>query len=525
MKIKLINVVRLERYTFPPYALGLLNTHLKKKNVDTELFDLDIIVKTFNSKRNNKIDLNYLRKKLWNIPEYLRNKDEDPYLEEQIDRILSLLPIKSNEILAFHIPHTEINFSLLLAKRLREKKHNPIIMGGIEIKRKSEEHLKDLISKLKIDYIDYFVIGEAYTFLNKLLNNELPLFSKTPIISSEKKELSNADWSVPEFNKSHIKLYKVRPEKAKFFFPELPTTVLEKFNELKGAKTPLVIPYRFQFGCNNNCAYCGYNKKPQKLPADKAFTDIEYLNKKYKTNNFYFLNTNIAFEKEHNTKLLPRLKDEFNIKWSDTANINMVTPETIKKFAKSGCIELFMGIATASKKLHNYVGRAPKNNPIRHFSDCFKAADKRGIWTVTDFIFGLPYETNEDIAQTRDFLLDNKKYINGILANRFIMMKGSPFAKNPLKYALRLHHHKSSVDNIRNNPEILKENFGGLEFDELHGLNSRDRQKKTQITSPYFNNLIKKEFPQNIYTWYPIFMLYNNFDSKKDIKKFLSPTK
>ena len=523
MNIRLINIPRLYRYTFPPYGLGVINSYLKKLGLDSDIFDLDIVIKDQNSKKTlSSIDLEYIKKNIWNFPDFLKEESHDQYLNEQFDKMVSLLKIRDNEILAFHVPHKEIYLSLFLAKKIKQAKTCSIILGGLEIKRKSHEHIGQLTRELNIDYVDHFVTGDPYSFFDKLSSNEIRIFNKQPEISDHEKKDPDLDWQLPEFNKEHLDLYRPRPDRLKYFFGEMNQELIDRLGGLKGAKRPLVMPYKFQFGCNNRCAYCGFGKEPQKLPVDRVMSDIQYLKKKYNSSNFYFLNTNIATEKRYTENLIQRLQSEHDIQWSDTANLNMVNPKMIENFSKSGCIEIFMGFATASQKLHNYVGRGPNNNHLEHFSKCFKATDDNGIWMVTDLICGLPYERNKDIIQTRNFLLRNKKYINGILTNTFIMMKNSPFAIHPKKYGLKLYQKNYSVNDIANGQDITVSNFGGINFDEIYGLKWEKKSRQIANSAKFFKELIREKFPNQFYSWYPIFLLYNNFESKKEIKKFLA---
>ncbi|MGM5483200.1 MAG: B12-binding domain-containing radical SAM protein [Nanobdellota archaeon] len=521
MRIKLINMLRLYRYTFPPYGLGVINKKLKEKKIDSEIFDLDIVIKYYNSiKNNNSIDIKYIKDNLWDLPKILLGKKTDEYLDEQAEKIISVLNVRNNEILAFHVPHKEFYFSLYIAKKIKEFKSCPIVFGGLEIQRKNREQLSNLIEDLGIDYVNHFVIEGTFKFFEELTSNKIDLLPKYPNIAKNE-EVEQIDWILPDFNKEHLDLYKIRPEKLKYYFFEINRSVYERFKEMKGKKTPLVIPYKFQFGCYNKCAYCGFGKFPIKKPVDEVIEDIDHMKKKYNTNNFYFINTNIAVKKKYTNELLSRLQKEHEIKWSDTANVSMANPEIIKEFRKSGCIELFMGLGTASEKLQNYVYGMNSFNRNNHISKCFKSADENGIWLVTDFITGLPYERNSDIIKTSKFLMDNRRYINGVLTNGFIMMKSSPFAQNPKKYGLKLHKKEYSVDDITSDRDITISNFGGINFDEIHGLSWEQKKIQQSNSSVYFSKFIKKNYPKQVYSWYPIFLLYNNFDSKREIQKFL----
>ncbi|MGM5483163.1 MAG: B12-binding domain-containing radical SAM protein [Nanobdellota archaeon] len=528
MKIRLINTITLIDILFPNVGLAYINGYLKNQGADSEIFDLDIVVKDLNSKKNGGfVDLNYMRNKIWNIPKFLNNELVDEYFDEQITKVISLFSFNDNDILCFSTHQREFFLPVYIAKKIREKVKCPIFIGGLEVNKIKEAQLYEMIKFFQMDYVDYFVRAGTYKFFEKVINNDLPLknnlarvitykddnTAESPIVSRK---------GIPFYNKNHLNLYRIHPKKLEYFFPNLNVKIIDRFKELSGTKRPLVMPHLFQEGCSNNCAYCGFPKSFGRINLEKINSEISYLKKTYKTNNFFFLNSNIAFNSKYTYKIVKNFKEEHDIMWSDTANVSMVNPEMIKKFSESGCIELFMGISTASKRLQDYVFGKVGYNRNQHISKCFKAADKNGIWVVTDVICGLPYEGKSDILKTKNFLMDNREYINGIMANRFRMMQNSPFAKNPSRYGLDVYRNDNyRLTNVSNKSKLDILRYGLLEFNEVYGLKWSRKVKNIDASHNYFLSLLENKFPKQISLWYPLYLLYNNFDSKKDILKFL----
>ncbi|MFW5872266.1 MAG: radical SAM protein, partial [bacterium] len=422
------------------------------------------------------IDLDYLRDKLWEIPNFLRNQKKDDYFDENINKMIEILNLENNQIIGLPAQQKEVFFSIYFAKKIREIKDCTIIIGGLDIIKFSENQLETIIRNYEIDYIDYFVKRGVYTFFDKIISNALPLKNSKPrIISIENKNYGKYTTlplvkGLPEYNKEHLELYKIKPKKIQFFFPQLSERLINKLGELEGGNRPKVIPYTFQIGCSNNCAYCGFTKDCAFLGVDKISSEISRLSKSYNTNKFYFLNTNLSFSKRYTEQLLNKYQHELDIKWSDTANTSMTDPSLIRKFSKAGCIQIFLGLCTASKKLQDYVYGKKNYNFNNHISKCFKSTNTNGIWLVTDLICGLPYENNKDILQTKNFLLENKDYINGIVATKFRLMKTSPFVENPKRYGLKIYKRKDSIKNLNNAYDIDRVRYGGYEFNEKFGL-------------------------------------------------------
>lgn len=525
MKIRLINTAKLFRETFPPLGLALLNGYLKQNNAESEIFDLDIVVKHGNSKKNNEpIDIKYIKNKLYELPSYLTEEKKDEYLDEQVYKIINLMNIKDNELLGFQVVKHELVFVLYIAKKIRENFNNKIILGGRPISRLTDETLENYIRNFNIDYIEYFVKGDAYFFFQLILKNEISVDTKKTLIFKEKHagdRYRTTDNIYPQYNRQHLELYKISPQKLGYFFRNIRPEVKEKLSQIEGGKRPLVVPTLFQQGCFQNCAYCGFDKRVFKKSVDETLETLDFLNKKYRVKDFYFLNTNLAFDKNFVSRLTERLK-EYDIKWGDTSNLSSLTPEVIKKFSNSGCIELYSGTVTGSEKLHHYINRRPGENPFEHYKKIYKTIDKNGIWLVTDIMSGLPYETDQDIKDSIRFLQQNKDYINGIYHARFFLMPDSPFGKYPEKYGLKIYNPNIGTDSVKNFRDAEIVNYNCYSFSEKTGLAREKKEEQMKKSGDYFDKAIDKLFPRRVNLWYPIFLMYNNFESKKDILQFLN---
>ncbi|MGM5481998.1 MAG: radical SAM protein, partial [Nanobdellota archaeon] len=271
-------------------------------------------------------------------------------------------------------------------------------------------------------------------------------------------------------------------------------------------------------GCNNKCAYCGFKKNVCRKEKYEVTEEIEKITKYYKTKNFYFLNTDIAKDINYSNFIISRLK-QLDLKWGDTANLSSLNPQIIKEFSQAGCIELFCGFTTASMKLHSYLNRRPIERPFSHYSNCFKKAHESGIWITTDVMSGIPYETWADVLATGKFMEINARFIDGIFHNRFYMMRNSPFSKYPNKFGLKLNHNY----NIKTKQHQNIPNLTEINFSESNNENPSIIDKKNH--GRFYDKIINELFPARVNNWYLIFLLYNNFDSKREINNFLGKAK
>jgi hypothetical protein len=108
-----------------------------------------------------------------------------------------------------------------------------------------------------------------------------------------------------------------------------------------------------------------------------------------------------------------------------------LTEEGCRLLYASGCRYLGLGLEAASPRVNRLVHKH-MGQPI-DYDRVLASLDRSGIRTHIYAIMGFPTETAEEIAQTRDFLIENirrYRYLT-VSANRFYLMRGSGIAEDP----------------------------------------------------------------------------------------------
>jgi hypothetical protein len=116
-----------------------------------------------------------------------------------------------------------------------------------------------------------------------------------------------------------------------------------------------------------------------------------------------------------------------------------------------------------------------KNIEIEHVSHVLQWSHEAGIWTGLEIIAGLPFENNEDICLTVDFIHAHRKYLDEVWLNEFFLSFGSDMVESP---------HKFGIKNIRDYYRLPKLLDVDLEcfryaFDEIGGLSWHAKQRQT----------------------------------------------
>lgn len=540
MRVKLINCLKLFRDTFPPYGLGMINTFLRNNSIKSEIFDLDIAVKHKNSlkQKSTNVHHGYLKNNYDNMYKFLKLKNPNCYLDFQFEKMVKEINLNDVDVVGINSHDDEIYMSLYLAKKIKEKSGCYIAIGGSHVVRMPENRLKYFINDLGIDYVDCFVKSKKpYNFFLELQKSKRYTESKgKPEIFSKTKDTKNtetenkSDVNIPLYNKDHLELYKMDIKKIKHFYPRLNDLLINKFENLQKGKPVLILPYVFTGGCVNKCAFCFASmEKPYKADIESVISDIKAMQKEHQCDNFYFLNNNVTMDKEYALKLFKKFSDELSIRWSDASSIRNLDKKTLSIMADSGCIQLLFGLESASQKLLNYTNKNANYNKVEYYTKCFENCDKNNIWVVVDIIAGLPYETEEDIKRSIDYLEKNKKFINGVFVLPFSLYQNSLMAYNPKKYGLEILNEEQTKEDVLKrlgkNVDVYKEiYYRTLTFNEIDGgLNWIEKQEKIERTRKTFKDYISNSFKTHFYVHYPIFFLYNAFNNdKKNIIRFLT---
>lgn len=164
-------------------------------------------------------------------------------------------------------------------------------------------------------------------------------------------------------------------------------------------------------GCPYNCNYCSihtlWRHKFRSRSPNNVIEEIEYLKKKYDIKEVAFMDDNISFDRERMLSLCDELINrKVNIKWSTPNGIAIwrLDEEVLEKARASGCYKLTFGIETGSLSTQKFIRK--NYIDLERTKRLIKYCNKIGIWTLSAFIVGFPYETKEDIEDTIRYSID-----------------------------------------------------------------------------------------------------------------------
>jgi magnesium-protoporphyrin IX monomethyl ester (oxidative) cyclase len=260
--------------------------------------------------------------------------------------------------------------------------------------------LCDLV--LSSPYFDFIVRGEG----------EITFYELCSAILSGKKQFSNIKGLAYRENGKIIKTQNRELIRDLDLLPDLDYSLINLNKYLQNAKSPYLmrspaIGITSSRGCPNNCIYCTvravWGRSWRAKSAKKTVDEIEFLNKYYKINEFFFLDDSASIDIIRWNKICDEIiKRKLDIRWTTPNGIAHWTLDkpTLLKMKKSGCYRITFGIESGDPEIRKFIR---KTYPLSQAKELIRYANKIGMWTICTNIIGFPYETRDQIARTVDF--------------------------------------------------------------------------------------------------------------------------
>ncbi len=161
-------------------------------------------------------------------------------------------------------------------------------------------------------------------------------------------------------------------------------------------------------GCPNACIYCTIqsvwgNRKWRGRSAQNVVNEIEMLHKEYGIKEIYWMDDSAGTSKQRLAEICKEiLRRKLDIKWTMPNGIAhwFLDEETLSLMKKAGCYRITFGIESGNPRTRAFLG---KPFPLEQAKRMIRFANSIGMWTISTFIIGFPFETEEAIMDTIDF--------------------------------------------------------------------------------------------------------------------------
>ncbi|MDT8445845.1 MAG: radical SAM protein [bacterium] len=173
-------------------------------------------------------------------------------------------------------------------------------------------------------------------------------------------------------------------------------------------RTPMTSVFSSR-GCPYKCNFCSihsvWERKWRKRSPKNVADELEHLIKDYGVREVSFLDDNLSV----NRKRLHGICDEIierklDFKWSTPNGTAYWTldKDVLKKMKQAGCYRLTFGVESGCPETRSYM---QKNVSLKKAETMCKEANRLGMWTISTYIIGFPYETKEQILQSLEFAI------------------------------------------------------------------------------------------------------------------------
>jgi len=400
MKVALIQCPVWGTYD-PPLALVQLPACLKKEGHEVFVFDINIKL-YLNRTENYKNMWAWEQCLFWYDPTKVSKFFNDN--QDVIDRYVEQIIGTDARIVCFSVASSSWISSLELAKMIKRKRHDVIIVFGGSLFFQREW----IASILNNESVDIVAVGEGELTLCELVN----LLEKNKDISLCRGIIFKKNGQIIDCRERP--LIKNLDSLPLLDFTDLP---LDNYDD------SVHIPLMTSRGCVQHCVFCSsraFWRGYRVMSGERIYQEIKFhADRNGRISHVDFMD--LLFNGSMKTVITfcdLMINDSLGdkIKWAANAIVRPeMTPEVLKKMSKAGCEHLIYGIESGSQRVLDMMR---KRYRISDAVEVIKATHNAGIMVTANFMFGFPGEAEADFNQTLDFVKRNAKYLDRVYPSR-----------------------------------------------------------------------------------------------------------
>lgn len=316
-------------------------------------------------------------------------------------RILGDIEAFNPDLIAFSAVTNQFQYTRKIASEIRQRFSMPVLCGGIHVTMAPEE-------VMATGLFDAVFIGESeYAFqdyVRALAAGKDP--SATPNTWQRKGTaiIKNPVGPFPALEMLPFKDYRI------FDF--------QKMIDAKDGWVGLMASR----GCPFRCTYCFNHQIIERYktdlrasaaqlnyirhhPVQDVINEIVFLQEQYKNIRMYIFDDDLfTFDEQYVKEFCAAYQKVTALPFVANAHVQVFTPEVARCLKQAGCRIIKFGIESGSERIRNKVmNRVMTNETIQR---AFATAHDAGLHTSAFVMFGLPYETRDDIMETVQLLAD-----------------------------------------------------------------------------------------------------------------------
>lgn len=159
-------------------------------------------------------------------------------------------------------------------------------------------------------------------------------------------------------------------------------------------------------GCPYNCIFCASNaiwsKRVRYRTPENVIDEIERINDTYNPSYFHFEDDSFSLKSSYVKQICELLlAGKVRINWGCETRVDLVTDDLLNIMKKAGCSKILLGAESGNELTLN---RIKKNITLDQIRNAVLLCKKQRMETAIFFIIGFPWEGEDEIQQTVDFM-------------------------------------------------------------------------------------------------------------------------
>ena len=154
-------------------------------------------------------------------------------------------------------------------------------------------------------------------------------------------------------------------------------------------------------GCYGRCTFCFVNiRKIRNKSPGRVGEEVAEFRRKHDVQ-YMFLNDLTFTADLDRTRAICQVMKASGVTWSCSTRVEAMTPELLRTMAHSGCRDIWYGVESMDQEV---LDRNQKMQTVQQIERAMEATEAAGIKVVTNFIIGLPGETEASLEKMIRFI-------------------------------------------------------------------------------------------------------------------------
>jgi radical SAM superfamily enzyme YgiQ (UPF0313 family) len=306
-----------------------------------------------------------------------------------IEKLVKITKKFSADILGISVLTPSVNFSLSLAKKLKQNNKNIVLIAGnVHPTLFPEEFLKQ-------DCFDVVVRGEGEYTMSELVNavshnRELREIEGISYLKDGETVHNQKRKIIHDLDALPLPAWHLLPHKKYGLFP---------FADIKKPMLTL----QASRGCPFNCHYCSLSymdKTYRKRTPKNIVNEINYLIKNFKINQFGLVDPIFPLHEDYAVEVCNEIINtgiNKKIVWTTETKIDLLNERLIKKLKTAGCRRIIFGLESGGQETLLRIG---KKIDFSIAKETVRLLKKYNMESIGLFMIGLPGETKKSIKET-----------------------------------------------------------------------------------------------------------------------------